>query len=48
LLLLACGAMPAAVALGNSLARRSINRVSGPAASSGSDDAAGSRAPRRG
>jgi hypothetical protein len=45
LLLLACGALPAAVTLGNSVARRS---VSGRAASSGTGGAAGSRAPRTG
>jgi hypothetical protein len=49
LLLLACGAMPAAVALGNSMARRTIaGRVSGSASSSGSDDAADSAAARTG
>lgn len=44
LLLLACGALPAAVALGNALARRSIKRGS----SSDTDDAADSRASRTG
>lgn len=44
LLLLACGALPAAVALGNALARR----VSERASSSGSGDADGSSAPRTG
>ncbi|HEX5407244.1 MAG TPA: hypothetical protein VFX16_33635 [Pseudonocardiaceae bacterium] len=48
LLLLACGAMPAAVALGNSLARKSIDRASASASSTGSDGAAGSRASRTG
>ncbi len=42
LLLLACGALPAAVTLGNALARR----VSERASSSGTGDADGSAAPR--
>lgn len=47
LLLLACGALPAAVTLGNALARRSISRA---AATSGSatDDAADNPASRTG
>jgi hypothetical protein len=45
LLLLACGALPAAVALGNTLARRSVSRT---AASSGSGGADGSPARRTG
>jgi hypothetical protein len=45
LLLLACGALPAAVTLGNSVARRS---VSGRVSSSGTGGAAGSRASRTG
>jgi len=44
LLLLACGALPAAVALGNAMARR----ISARAPSSGSDGAAGSPDPRTG
>lgn len=45
LLLLACGALPAAVALGNAMARRTASRS---AASSGSGGAAGSPAGRTG
>jgi hypothetical protein len=50
LLLLACGALPAAVALGNSMGRRSAARrsVSEPGSSTGSGDAARSRASRTG
>jgi hypothetical protein len=50
LLLLACGALPAAVALGNSMGRRSAaaRQVSARESSSGNDDAAGSRAGRTG
>jgi hypothetical protein len=46
LLLLACGTLPAAVALGNSVARGP--RVSERGSSSGSDGVARSRAPRTG
>lgn len=45
LLLLACGALPAAVALGNTMARRTVSRT---AASSGSGGADGSPARRTG
>jgi hypothetical protein len=50
LLLLACGALPAAVALGNSMGRRSAaaRRVSRRESSTGSGDAAGSPARRTG
>lgn len=47
LLLLACGALPAAVTLGNALARRSVSRVAG-ASSSDTGDAAGNPASRTG
>jgi hypothetical protein len=47
LLLLACGALPAAVSLGNALARRSISRAAS-APSNDTDDAAGNAASRTG
>lgn len=47
LLLLACGALPSAVTLGNALARRSINR-SAEASSSDTGDAADNPASRTG